>query len=180
MKNELYYFLFLAKSNFHSVCVFIIYIMLDISSHASFSLSRSRTHTRKFANISHFTQHAAVDMRSGGSVCASALRIQNLLHCITGCAHEKICWRIYGRERDAFHARIQRTEGGMQIPPVHNYITGALIFTFVSGRVPKVCCACAIRRAASERSTIHANLQRAVECKTTSAPFQMLIKQTLL
>jgi hypothetical protein len=73
MKNELYYFLFLAKSNFHSVCVFIIYIMLDISSHASFSLSRSRTHTRKFANISRFTQHAA---RSGGyeeqvCVCAS-------------------------------------------------------------------------------------------------------------
>jgi hypothetical protein len=138
-----------------TVCAFSLFTLCWIfpRMHHSLSYSCSRTHTRKFANISHFTQHAAaVDMRSG-SVCASALRIQNLLHCITGCAHEKICWRIYGRERDAFHARIQRTEGGMQIPPVHNYITGALIFTFVSGRVPKVCCACAIRQAASERST---------------------------
>jgi hypothetical protein len=83
------------------------------------SLSLTYTHAQIRKHFPFHTQHAAaVDMRSR-SVCvraSAALRIQNLLHCITGCAHEKICWRIYGREHDAFHARIQRTEGGMQIP----------------------------------------------------------------
>jgi hypothetical protein len=94
-------------------------------------------------------------------------------------AHEKICWRIYGRKHDAFHARIQRTEGGMQIPPVHNCNWRINIhFCRRRSRRPGPKGMLCMRFA--EPRAIHANLQRAVECKTTSAPFQMLIKQTQL